>query len=124
MNGGIRENVKKSPSICRIIYICLPIHLGKNKCTNCLAAVLYAITEGKNPWLIHEWVHQQTFLEKLKQCQYQIVKTNRPNKGDVVIWQDENDNIQHAAYCIEENLFLISMVKRYLILGNFYQRSN
>lgn len=97
---------------CQEVPVNFPNHIhlfantfGKKQGANCLAAVLYAITEGKNPWLIHEWIHQQTFLEKLKQCQYQIVKTNKPNKGDVVIWQDENENIRHAAYCIEENLF-------------------
>lgn len=72
---------------------------------NCLAAVLYAVTEGKFSWVIDEWIHQHTFLEKLKQCYYQNMETKTLLKGDVVVWQDTNGVIQHAAYCIAENLF-------------------
>lgn len=72
---------------------------------NCLAAVLYAVTEGKFSWMIYEWIHQQTFLEKLKQCHYQTIEAEILLKGDVVVWQDTDGVIRHAAYCIGENLF-------------------
>lgn len=72
---------------------------------NCLAAVLYAVTEGKFAWIIEEWIHQNTFLEKLKQFNYQNTQIRTLLKGDVVVWQDTNGVIQHAAYCIGEDLF-------------------
>lgn len=72
---------------------------------NCLAAVLYAISEGKQQWFIDEWVHQKTFVEKLKQYKYQPTNIDHLHTGDVVIWNDENGIIQHAAYCIGQNLF-------------------
>lgn len=97
---------------CKEIPVDSPIFLRKFANTfstkqgaNCLAAVLYAVTEGKFSWVIDEWIHQNTFLEKLKQCHYQNTQTRTLFKGDVVVWQDTNGVIQHAAYCIGENLF-------------------
>lgn len=78
---------------------------GIQQGANCLAAVLYAVTGGNQPGLIHEWIFQDTFLEKLKQCHYQMVESNPPTKQDVIVWQDEQGIIQHAAYCIDENMF-------------------
>lgn len=72
---------------------------------NCLAAVLYAVTNGTQPWFIDEWVHQKTFVEKLKQSNYQVVDTIELLPRDVVVWQDDNDVIQHAAFHLQQNLF-------------------
>lgn len=73
--------------------------------SNCLAAVLYAITEGKQNWFIHEWIHQNTFIGKLKQLNY-IENDGRSIKpNDIVLWKDEHNIIQHAAYHIKDNLY-------------------
>lgn len=73
--------------------------------SNCLAAVLYAITEGKQSWFIHEWIHQGTFIEKLKQFNYIEHNGSDTRSNDIVVWKDENSTIQHAAYHIEDNLY-------------------
>ena len=97
---------------CQEVSSCLPNFLrpfanrySVQQGANCLAAVLFAITEGKQSWFINEWVHQKTFLEKLAQCGYERVETNDLVECDVTVWKDENDVIQHAAYYINENLF-------------------
>lgn len=72
---------------------------------NCLAAVLYAISKGKQKWFIDEWIHQNTFLEKLKQYHYEEFLLEELKQGDIVIWKDENAVIQHAAYYIGEGLY-------------------
>lgn len=72
---------------------------------NCLATVLFAISKGKQEWFIYEWIHQKTFLEKLKQYHYEETLIEVPHQGDIVIWKDENDLIQHAAYYIGEGLY-------------------
>ncbi|MGN7309116.1 hypothetical protein ACTHQ2_24545, partial [Bacillus subtilis] len=69
---------------------------------NCLAAVLFAISNGKQEWFIYEWVHQKTFLEKLEQYHYEELITEDLVQGDVVIWTDKNGIIQHAAYHLGE----------------------
>lgn len=78
---------------------------GVNQGANCLAAVLYAVCEGKQPWFISEWIHQQTFIEKLAQYHYHLTQSNTFQPKDVAVWTDENGIIQHAAYHIEENIF-------------------
>lgn len=72
---------------------------------NCLAAVLFAISKGKQKWFIYEWIHQKTFLEKLKQYHYEELLTDELHQEDVVIWTDENGIIQHAAYHLGEELY-------------------
>ncbi len=78
---------------------------GVHQGANCLAAVLFAISEGKQQWFIHEWVHQHTFIEKLNYYQYEKICTENLQEGDVLVWIDEKDIIQHAAYHIGQNLF-------------------
>ncbi|MEG0386408.1 MAG: hypothetical protein RR642_16835, partial [Solibacillus sp.] len=97
---------------CEDIPDCLPAFLkpvankfGIHQGANCLAAVLFAISEGKQQWFIHEWVQQRTFIEKLNDYHYEIVATEKLQKDDVVAWVDEKDVIQHAAYYIGQNLF-------------------
>ncbi|QOS78516.1 hypothetical protein JNUCC31_28040 [Paenibacillus sp. JNUCC31] len=72
---------------------------------NCLAAVLFAISNGKQEWFIYEWLHQKTFLEKLKLYHYEELITEDLHQGDVVTWTDENGIIQHAAYHLGEELY-------------------
>lgn len=91
----------------------LPIHLKKYANTfsvkpgaNCLAAVLYAVSpqpQGQE-WIVHEWLFQKTFVEGLKRVGY-LPSAEKFEKGDVVAWVDDNDIIQHAAYCIDGELF-------------------
>lgn len=50
------------------------------------AAVLFAISKGQQNWFIYEWIHQQTFIEKLLQYNY---KEYLGEPGDIVIWKDE-----------------------------------
>ncbi|MBD7986316.1 hypothetical protein H9649_17230 [Sporosarcina sp. Sa2YVA2] len=78
---------------------------GYKQGSNCLAAVLYAISKGKQEWFIHEWVHQKTFLETLSQYAYQEYEGEGMNEGDIVIWKDKNDTVQHAAYYIGDGLY-------------------
>ena len=100
-NGECQDIPGFLPSFLQPFANQFSVHQG----ANCLAAVLFAITEGKQPWFINEWVYQKTFLEKLSQCGYEKVETNDLVARDVIVWQDENEVIQHAAYCINEHLF-------------------
>ncbi|MFC3900444.1 hypothetical protein [Aliicoccus persicus] len=72
---------------------------------NCLAAVLFAISGGKQEWFIHEWIYQKSFIETLKQYKYYEFTGDCIKKDDVVVWQDKNQVIQHAAYYIGDGLF-------------------
>ncbi|TQR36969.1 hypothetical protein C7Y47_04455 [Lysinibacillus sphaericus] len=72
---------------------------------NCLAAVLFAISKGKQKWFIYEWIYQETFLEQLSQYKYEEFFGEGIHPGDIVIWKDENGIIQHAAYHIDEELY-------------------
>jgi len=73
---------------------------------NCLAATLFAIsTEPElDEWIVHEWIHGETFMQKLTQASFTKVD-DRFTGGDAVVWIDENHNVQHAAYCIDGHLF-------------------
>lgn len=78
---------------------------GKVQGANCLAAVLFAISGGKQRWFIYEWVHQKTFLEKLKQYRYEAFSGDGLESGDIVVWQDKDLTIQHAAYHVGGGLY-------------------
>jgi len=65
---------------------------------------LFAISKGKQKWFIYEWIHQNTFLEKLNQYHYEEF-LEELHQGNIVIWKDENSIIQHAAYYIGEELY-------------------
>ncbi|WOV88364.1 hypothetical protein QWT69_04365 [Sporosarcina oncorhynchi] len=73
---------------------------------NCLAAVLYAISTcpEEEEWIIHEWVHPETFALQLKRASYNQTEEHfRAN--DVVVWVNEENVIQHVSYCIDGYLF-------------------
>ncbi|GGE63554.1 hypothetical protein [Priestia taiwanensis] len=87
----------------------IPLHLHKYANTfsseegsNCLAATLFAVTGQE--WIIYEWLHPQAFMNGLKHAGYSVVK-DEPSEDDVIVWQDEDGNIQHASYCVGNNLF-------------------
>ncbi|MFC5602834.1 hypothetical protein [Sporosarcina koreensis] len=73
---------------------------------NCLAATLFAISSEPSleEWIIHEWIHGDTFMQKLTQALFTKVE-DRFSAGDAVVWSDEHSNVQHAAYCIDGQLF-------------------
>lgn len=91
----------------------LPAHLKEYANTfstkpgaNCLAATLYAVSAQpeRQAWIVNEWVFQKTFVVGLKSAGY-LRSIDKFEEGDVVVWVNENDVIQHAAYCIDGNLF-------------------
>ncbi len=70
--------------------------------SNCLSATLFAITQQE--WIIHEWVHPQTFLQRLELEHYHVTSQNL-RAGDVVTWENADGIIQHASYCIDGYFF-------------------
>lgn len=88
-----------------------PLHIRKyiNKFStfsgsNCLSSTLFAVTELD--WVISEWVHQKTFVLALERAGYCPMKSNEEiTNGDVIIWVDSKNIIQHASYHISNNLF-------------------
>ncbi|MYL44280.1 hypothetical protein GLV94_01345 [Virgibacillus halodenitrificans] len=72
---------------------------------NCLAAALFAISNGKQNWFIYEWIHQKTFIEALNRYNYEVFSGDVIQDDDVVVWQDKNGIIQHAAYHIGDSLY-------------------
>lgn len=95
------------------VPIGVPMHIKKFANTfatyagaNCLAATLYAISTSpiNQEWIIHEWIHQQTFIKGIESAGY--VRSNEEfQDGDVVTWINEAGIIQHASYCLGNNLF-------------------
>ncbi|WP_430787334.1 hypothetical protein VBD025_16175 [Virgibacillus flavescens] len=71
--------------------------------SNCLSTVLFSITEQE--WMIYEWIHPQTFIQKLIQANYSLTSSQECKAGDVVTWEDKEGVIQHASYHIGSNLF-------------------
>jgi hypothetical protein len=74
---------------------------SSNEGSNCLAATLFAVTGQE--WMIHEWLHPKTFMNGLKHAGYFVVK-DELREDDVVVWQDEYGNIQHASYYVGDHL--------------------
>lgn len=70
--------------------------------SNCLAATLFAVSGQE--WIIHEWVHPQTFKEKLSRT-HQLVEVADLIEGDVAVWESTDGQIQHASYHIGNQLF-------------------
>lgn len=70
--------------------------------SNCLATVLYAITE--QDWIINEWVHPETFEFGLKKASYSFIN-DELRAGDVVAWVNDDETIVHASYHIGNQLF-------------------
>ncbi len=90
-----------------------PVHLSSmiKKCantfpieagSNCLSTTLFAISQQE--WMIHEWVHPQTFMEKLRRTHH-LIKTEELMEGDVAVWESDAGQIQHASYHVGNELF-------------------
>ncbi|MCA0147203.1 hypothetical protein LCD52_00220 [Rossellomorea vietnamensis] len=71
--------------------------------SNCLSATLFAIS--KQEWIIHEWVHPQTFLQSLENEDYHLISSEDMRAGDVLTWENSDGIIQHASYCIDGHFF-------------------
>ncbi|MBW3111634.1 hypothetical protein KYJ26_07330 [Bacillus sp. MCCB 382] len=71
--------------------------------SNCLSATLFAITQQE--WIAHEWVHPQTFLQRLALEDYHVIPSQGLRAGDVVTWENADGIIQHASYCIDGQFF-------------------
>ncbi|WP_299739071.1 hypothetical protein [uncultured Rossellomorea sp.] len=71
--------------------------------SNCLSTTLFAITQQE--WIIHEWVHPQTFLQSLEHEHYHVITSQDIEAGDVVTWENSDGIIQHATYCIGDHFF-------------------
>ncbi|WP_374054528.1 hypothetical protein [Rossellomorea sp. FM04394] len=76
-----------------------PVRAG----SNCLSATLFAITHQE--WIVHEWVHPQTFLQRLALEDYHVIPSQGLRAGDVVTWENADGIIQHASYCIDGQFF-------------------
>ncbi|WBF53982.1 hypothetical protein [Macrococcoides canis] len=63
-----------------------------------LSATLYALT--KNPFILEQWVHQETFMHFLNRLGYKEVESSF-NSGDVICFYQENF-LTHACYAIDD----------------------
>lgn len=70
--------------------------------SNCLSATLFAISQQE--WMIHEWVHPQTFIEKLRRTHY-LIKTEVLIEGDLAVWETDEGQVQHASFHVGNELF-------------------
>ena len=71
--------------------------------SNCLSATLFAFTQQE--WIAHEWVHPQTFLQRLALEDYHVIPSQGLRADDVVTWENADGIIQHASYCIDGQFF-------------------
>lgn len=76
-----------------------PIYEG----SNCLAATLFAATQHE--WMIHQWIHPETFLQTIQQSGFETVTDAVPEAGDVFTFWNEQEQLIHASYCVRENLY-------------------
>ncbi|MFS0780596.1 hypothetical protein [Bacillus sp. 1P06AnD] len=95
---------------CEAIHDGVPSHVklyansfGRHEGANCLAAVIFAVSGTE--WMMNEWLHQETFLECLKQHLYSETAAEVFFAGDVAVWKDGNGVIQHASYYCGEQIF-------------------
>lgn len=72
-----------------------------NSGSNCLSSTLFAVT--KQEWIIKEWVHPETFVNGIERAGY-FITTKEIQNGDIIIWVNESDVVQHATYYIGNDL--------------------
>lgn len=70
--------------------------------SNCLSATLFAVTG--HAWMAGEWVHPETFSHGLHRANYRLI-AKEAAPGDVVIWINHAGIVQHASFCLSNNLF-------------------
>ncbi|MCH4984688.1 hypothetical protein AB4G91_04090 [Macrococcoides goetzii] len=63
-----------------------------------MSATLYALT--KNPFILEQWVHQETFMIFLNRLGYKEVETSF-NRGDIICFYHD-DLLTHACYAIDD----------------------
>ncbi|ASE35340.1 MULTISPECIES: hypothetical protein [Mammaliicoccus] len=87
----------------------LPNHLSsivstfpKHQGSNCLSTVLYAITRDRN--ILQQWIKADAFLTNLKSLNYELFSEGNQN-GDVIVYL-KNNAVVHAAYQIDDGLFI------------------
>ncbi|WP_340391429.1 hypothetical protein [Macrococcoides caseolyticum] len=68
----------------------------ENHGANCLSATIYALT--KNPFILEQWVHQETFMLFLNRLGYKEVESSF-NSGDVICFYQDTI-LTHACYAI------------------------
>lgn len=74
-----------------------------NEGFNCLASVLYCITNNK--MYLSKWVEDDEFEDYLKE-KYMINESiDSYNEGDIIVFKN-NESLVHAAYCIRDNFFI------------------
>lgn len=95
---GSEEAPVYLPSMIKKYANTFPIEAG----SNCLSATLFAISQQE--WMIHEWVHPQTFIEKLRMTHH-LIKSEELIEGDVAVWETDEGQIQHASFHVGNKLF-------------------
>lgn len=70
--------------------------------SNCLSATLFAVTG--HAWMAGEWVHPETFTHSLQRANYRLIEKEAAS-GDVVIWINHAGIVQHASFCLGNDLF-------------------
>lgn len=75
-----------------------PVEAG----SNCLSATLFAISQQE--WMIHEWIHPQTFQQKLCRT-HRLIETEELIEGDVAVWETDEGQVQHASFHVGNELF-------------------
>lgn len=98
-DGWLSEEVPvELPSLMKKYVNTFPADGG----SNCLAATLFAVSQQE--WMVHEWVHPQTFAQTLSRT-HDFIEADRFSDGDVLVWKTAEGQIQHASYHIGNQLF-------------------
>lgn len=92
------NDVKSSEKYLKMVANTFINHEG----CNCLATVLYAITKDKN--YLKKWITQQEFLNFFNG--YIEISNEEFRSGDVVVFYDNDNCIQHSCFALNESLFL------------------
>ena len=67
-----------------------------------MSATLFAISQQE--WMIHEWVHPKTFIEKLRRTHH-LIKSEELIEGGVAVWETDEGQVQHASFHVGDELF-------------------
>ncbi|WP_409298332.1 hypothetical protein V1498_08830 [Peribacillus sp. SCS-26] len=110
-HGLLKETAREWDTwVCEEIPETAPDHLRKyansfpvRAGSNCLASSLYAASGDE--WILHEWVHQKTFLNGITLAGFSVKKQGMPEPGDIITWENDKGVIQHASFHIGDLLF-------------------
>ncbi|GIN85924.1 hypothetical protein J6TS2_23100 [Heyndrickxia sporothermodurans] len=102
IQGQVRDVMEQYPQIIKYANC-----FSANNGANCLAATLAAATEEiqRSEWIIHQWIHPETFKLGLKLRGYEEVEItlNHLLPKDVLVWGI--NNIHHTAFHLGDGLF-------------------